>query len=166
MTIEEQSETVRAFVAGVVERFGLEAATTARVEDGEILVDVTGNDLGLLIGQRGATLESLQELARTVIQRRSEEHAARVTLDVAGFRAKRTAALEQFTRRVAAEVLEQGVPQRLEPMSASDRKIVHDTVTGIEGVETSSEGLEPRRYVVIRPVGAVAADELDESALP
>jgi spoIIIJ-associated protein len=151
MTIEQQSASVQRFVAGVVERFGFDAETTVRVEDGEIFVDVSGDELGLLVGPRGATLDSLQELARTVIQRRTEEHAARVTVDVAGFRARRTAALETFVQRVAGEVITSGVAEALEPMSAADRKIVHDTVNVIDGVLTTSEGVEPRRYVVIRP---------------
>jgi len=151
MSIEQQGESVQQFVAGVVERFGLDATTTTRIDDGEIFVEVEGAELGLLVGPRGATLDSLQELARTVIQRRSEEHAARVTVDVAGFRARRTAALESFVRRVASEVLGSGTAEALEPMSAADRKIVHDTVNGIDGVATTSEGVEPRRYVVIRP---------------
>jgi spoIIIJ-associated protein len=154
MTIEEQSANVQRFVAGVVERFGFDAETSVRVEDGEIFVDVNGDELGLLVGPRGATLDSLQELARTVIQRRTEEHAARVTVDVAGFRARRTAALETFVQRVSGEVLTSGVAEALEPMSAADRKIVHDTVNAIEGVVTTSEGVEPRRYVVIRPSAA------------
>jgi spoIIIJ-associated protein len=160
MTIEQQSESVQQFVAGVVERFGFDAQTVVRVEDGEIFVDVNGEELGLLVGPRGATLDSLQELARTVIQRRTEEHAARVTVDVAGFRARRTAALESFVRRVTEEVTASGVAEALEPMSAADRKIVHDTVNAIDGVVTTSEGVEPRRYVVIRPDGA--SDETDD----
>jgi spoIIIJ-associated protein len=157
MSIEQQSESVQQFVAGVVERFGLDAQTTARIEDGEIFIEVEGSELGLLVGPRGATLDSLQELARTVIQRRSEEHAARVTVDVAGFRARRTAALEGFVRRVAEEVVASGTAQALEPMAAADRKIVHDTVNDLDGVVTTSEGVDPRRYVLIRPEGP--ADE-------
>ncbi|HEY5274029.1 MAG TPA: RNA-binding cell elongation regulator Jag/EloR [Acidimicrobiales bacterium] len=159
MTIEQQSASVQKFVAGVVERFGFDAETIVRVEDGEIFVDVNGEELGLLVGPRGATLDSLQELARTVIQRRTEEHAARVTVDVAGFRARRTAALETFVRRVAAEVVSSGVAEALEPMSAADRKIAHDTVNAIDGAVTTSEGVEPRRYVVIRPSVAEAEAE-------
>jgi spoIIIJ-associated protein len=152
MSVEEQVAAVTAFVSGVVERFGDDAETTARVEDEHIFVDVTGNELGLLIGPRGATLDALQELTRTVIQRRTEEHAARVIVDVAGFRAKRAEALSTFARGVAADVLASGVAEALEPMSSSDRKIVHDTVNSIDGVVTTSEGADPRRYVVVRPV--------------
>ena len=108
---------------------------------------------------------------RTIVQRRSEEHAARVVVDVSGFRARRAAALEEFARKVAAEVLESGVPEAMEPMSAADRKIIHDTVNGIDGVATTSEGMDPRRYVVVRPVtddDAVSdeAEDADEDLSP
>ncbi|MGP8162516.1 MAG: RNA-binding cell elongation regulator Jag/EloR [Acidimicrobiales bacterium] len=158
MTVEEQVELVGTFVRGVVERFGYEATTTTRIEDDRLYVDVTGEDLGLLIGPRGSTLDALQELARTVVQRRGDERALRVVVDVAGFRARRAAALETFTRRRAAEVLESGIAEALEPMSASDRKIVHDTVSSIEGLETGSEGIEPKRYVVIRPAAGTESE--------
>lgn len=150
MSVEQQAEQVTTFVQGVVDRFGVTATTTARIEDNYIFVEVNGDDLGLLIGQRGATIDALQELARTVVQHRSEEQTARVILDVAGFRAKRAAALGDFVRRVAEEVKSTGVAQALEPMGAPDRKIVHDTVNDIDGVATTSEGVDPRRYVVIR----------------
>lgn len=152
MSVEEQAETVTNFVQGVVDRFGVSATTKARIEDNYIFVEVEGEDLGLLIGQRGATIDALQELARTVIQHRTEELSARVLLDVGGFRAKRAAALAEFVRRVADEVKSTGVAQALEPMGAPDRKIVHDTANDIPGVATTSEGVDPRRYVVIRAV--------------
>ena len=158
MTVEEQVDLVGAFVRGVVERFGYDATTTTRVEDECLYVDVVGEDLGLLIGPHGSTLDALQELARTVVQRRGDERALRVVVDVAGFRARRAVALEAFTRRRAGEVLDTGVAEALEPMSAADRKIVHDTVASIDGLETGSEGVEPKRYVVIRPVAATSAE--------
>jgi len=158
MTVEEQVDLVGAFVRGVVERFGYDATTTTRVEDDRLYVDVVGEDLGLLIGPHGSTLDALQELARTVVQRRGDERALRVVVDVAGFRARRAVALEAFTRRRAGEVLDTGVAEALEPMSAADRKIVHDTVASIDGLETGSEGVEPKRYVVIRPAAAIAPE--------
>ncbi|HVB07229.1 MAG TPA: RNA-binding cell elongation regulator Jag/EloR [Acidimicrobiales bacterium] len=154
MTIEQQAELAQSFVSGLVERFGLAAGVTVATEEGEITVEVTGEDLGLLVGQRGATLDALQELTRTVVQRRTDEHTARLTVDVAGFRQKRAAALEQFARQIATGVLESGEAYALEAMSAADRKIVHDAINDVEGVSTTSEGVEPRRYVVIRPDGA------------
>ncbi len=158
MTVEEQVDLVGAFVRGVVERFGYDATTTTRVKDDRLYVDVIGEDLGLLIGPHGSTLDALQELARTVVQRRGDERALRVVVDVAGFRARRAVALEAFTRRRADEVLDTGVAEALEPMSAADRKIVHDTVASIDGLETGSEGVEPKRYVVIRPAATTAPE--------
>ncbi len=160
MSVDQQAEMAGAFVRGVVERFGVEAATAVGVEDALVTVAVTGEDLGLLVGPRGATLDALQELTRTVVQRRGEEHGTRIVVDVAGFRARRTAALESFVRRVAGDVVASGAPEVLEPMSAADRKVVHDTVNSIDGVETSSEGVEPHRFVVIRPRSV----DRDESA--
>lgn len=151
MSMEQQETLVGEFVRGVVERFGFDASTTVRSDEDHIFVDVTGEDLGLLVGPRGSTLDAFQELTRTVIQRRSDEHTARIVVDVAGFRAKRAAALQAFVERIAAEVIASGEAQALEPMSPADRKIVHDTASAIDGVATTSEGLDPRRFVVIRP---------------
>ncbi|MDA8291747.1 MAG: KH domain-containing protein [Actinomycetota bacterium] len=157
MSVDEQAKAAGAFVRGIVDGFGLDATTEVHVTEGHIAVEVSGEDLGLLVGPRGATLDALQELTRTVVQRRGEEHGTRLVVDVAGFRARRAAALESFTRRVVDEVLASGEPEALEPMSAADRKIVHDVVNGLDGVETTSEGTEPRRYVVIRPTGSGAS---------
>jgi spoIIIJ-associated protein len=150
--IEEQAETAAGFTRGLVEAFGAEAQVEARIDDGEIiLVDVTGPNLGLLVGPRGATLSALEELVRTVVQRHTGGHGARINVDVGGYRAKRREALSEFTRDLARQVLESGQEQALEPMSASDRKVVHDAVAEMDGVTTGSEGEEPRRRVVIRP---------------
>jgi len=151
MSVEQQAELAGSFVKGVVERFGVSASIDVEIGEEQVDVMVTGSDLGLLVGPRGSTLDALQELTRTVVQRRGEEHGTRIIVDVGGFRARRVAALEAFSRRVVEEVLSTGTPEALEPMSAADRKIVHDVVNGFDGVETSSEGSEPRRYVVVRP---------------
>jgi spoIIIJ-associated protein len=150
--VEEQAETAAGFTRGLVEAFGADAQVEARIDDGEIiLVDVTGPNLGLLVGPRGATLSALEELVRTVVQRHTGGHGARINVDVGGYRAKRREALSEFTRDLARQVLESGQEQALEPMSASDRKVVHDAVAEMDGVTTGSEGEEPRRRVVIRP---------------
>lgn len=150
--IEEQAETAADFTRGLVEAFGADARVAARIDDAEIiLVDVTGPNLGLLVGPRGATLSAVEELVRTVVQRHTGGHGARINVDVAGYRAKRREALSEFTRDLARKVLESGQEQALEPMSASDRKVAHDAVAEMDGVTTGSEGEEPRRRVVIRP---------------
>jgi spoIIIJ-associated protein len=150
--VERQAETATSFTAGLVEAFGTPAQVTNVIEDGTITVNIDGSDLGLLVGPRGATLNAIEELVKAVVQRETGGHGARIHVDVAGYRAKRRAALAEFTRKLAQQVIDTGEEQILEPMQAPDRKIVHDTVSEIDGVETSSEGEDPRRYVVIRPV--------------
>ncbi len=160
MSIEAQSELAEAFVGGVVRCFGLSASVQSNVVDDVIEVSVTGEGLGLLVGPRGATIDALQELTRTAVQHRSDEHTGRIHVDVAGYRARRAIALREFAQRIAVEVVETGQSQALEPMSAPDRKIVHDAVHEIAGTATTSEGEDPRRYVVILPA-AVEAEQAD-----
>ncbi len=151
--VTEQAEVAKRFVEGLLETMGIEGSSTVIVEIDEDTaeVQVTGNDLGLLIGPKGATLLALQDLARTVVQRKTGARTGRLLLDVAGYRAKRKEALSRFTEKVAQQVMDSGEPAALEPMSSADRKIVHDTANAIEGVTTSSEGEDPRRRVVVHP---------------
>jgi spoIIIJ-associated protein len=148
--IEDQAAAAETFTQGLVDAFELGARAKSVIDEDVVLVDVTGDNLGLLVGPRGATLHAIEELVRTVVQRQTDGHGARIHVDVAGYRAKRRAALETFTRDLAAKVVDSGRPQALEPMSASDRKVVHDTAAEIDGVLTESEGEEPRRRVVLR----------------
>ena len=150
---QEQAETVGDFLEGVLETFGLEGSVVVGdVEDDEVEIDVDGDDLGLLIGPRGQTMTALHELAKTVLQRTAPGGPrVRLRLDVAGYRKKRREALSQFVRTQAAEVIASGKPRALEPMNASDRKVVHDTINEIDGIATESEGEEPRRRVVLVP---------------
>jgi spoIIIJ-associated protein len=153
MPIGEQADAAEEFVNGLIQAIGLSADVTSRVldDDDVVEVEVEGSELGLLVGPKGATLQAVDELTRAAVQREAGGQAARIRVDVGGYRAKRRAALAVFTRRIVDEVLESGEARALEPMGSADRKTVHDTVNEIEGVETSSEGEDPRRYVVIRP---------------
>lgn len=151
--IAEQGEVAAAFVQGVVERFGAAAATvtTHVLDEDTVEVRVEGEDLGLLIGPKGAALQSLQELARTAVQRKTGARSGRVLVDVSGYRQRRKEALEKFARKIADDVLSGGTAVALEPMTPADRKVIHDTMNDIDGVTTSSEGVEPRRRVVVAP---------------
>lgn len=153
VTVHEQADIIRTFLEGLVQAFGVEGTLEQeQIDDDTIEVKVVGDDLGLLIGPKGNTLVAVQELARTVVQRQaSGTHHGRVRIDVGGYRQRRREALERFTTQVAEQVKESGLQKALEPMVASDRKVVHDTVNGIDGVRTLSEGEEPRRRVVIAP---------------
>jgi len=163
LTLQEQGESAREFIEGLIEELGLDATVSLREVDSETVeVVVEGQELGILVGRGGATLGALQELARTVVQSRTAGPTERILVDVAGYRAKRAEALQRFTKQVAEEVISSGSEQAMEPMLAPDRKVVHDTVSDIEGVETRSEGEEPRRYVVLSPQGVTSSSSGDD----
>jgi spoIIIJ-associated protein len=152
ISVDEQADQAVDFTRGLVEAFGAKADVGSHLEDEDtVLVEVTGENLGLLVGPRGATLAAIEELVRTVVQRQTGGHGVRVHVDVGGYRAKRREALAEFARQLAERVREEDEEQALEPMGASDRKVVHDVVAEMDGVSTISEGEEPRRRVVIRP---------------
>ena len=149
----DAGEVGEEFLSGLISAFGVQGTVSRNLlDDGDTLeLAVEGEDVGMLIGPRGATLSAIQELTRTVAQRKAGEGQPRIVVDVAGYRKDRREALERFTRDVAAQVVATGVVRVLEPMPPADRKVVHDTVNTIDGVSTSSEGEEPRRRVVIQP---------------
>lgn len=150
--IEQQADVAKQFLTGLVDRFGATATVEVRPIDEETVeLAIVGDDLGLLIGPKGQTLGAVQELARTVVQRKTGGRNGRLLVDVGGYRQARREALERFTRQVADEVKASGRARGLEPMSPADRKVVHDTCNDIDGVSTTSEGEEPRRRVVIVP---------------
>jgi spoIIIJ-associated protein len=139
------------FMTDLAAAFGAEATATLEIDGTELDVRLDGNDLGLLIGPGGRTLQAVQDLARVASQRRLGDHETRLRIDVAGYRERRRVALENFAVAVANDVREQGRAKALEPMTSADRKVVHDAINDIEGVASHSDGEEPRRRVVITP---------------
>lgn len=155
VSLEAQANIAVDFMKGLTKAFGFESNVSWREDDGTAEVNVEGQELGLLIGPKGRTLQAINEVARGVVLRQLD-HApeGRLTVDVAHYRQRRREALERFARSIAAEVIESGQARALEAMSASDRKIVHDAVSEVSGVRTSSEGEEPDRRVVISPASS------------
>jgi spoIIIJ-associated protein len=151
VSVAEVGDAASEFVRGLVDAFGVDGEiSVAELDVDTIEVRVEGNDLGLLVGPKGATLSAVQELTRTVTSRvEPGGRNVRLHVDVAGYRARRREALERFTRQVAETVKESGTATAMEPMNAADRKVVHDTANGIDGIHTTSEGEEPRRRVVL-----------------
>lgn len=144
-------EEASRFMTGLIQAFGAEG-TVELVEDGDDLeVRVHGKELGLLVGPRGTTLQAVQDLARVASQRRLGDHDTRLRVDVGGYRERRREALGKFAVQMADEVTTSGVARVLEPMSSADRKIIHDTLSEVEGIATRSEGDDPFRRVVITP---------------
>jgi spoIIIJ-associated protein len=144
-------DEARRFVQGIVDAMGLTGTASVRQDGDDLEVAVDGADLGLLVGPRGSTLQALQELTRVAAQRRLGDHDTRLRVDVGGYRERRKEALGRFAQQVAGQVVAEGVAKRLEPMSSADRKVIHDVLSGVEGVTTRSEGDDPRRCVVIAP---------------
>lgn len=153
VSLQQQGEVVEQFLEGLLDAFDLDGdISQVEIDDETLEVRVEGDDLGLLIGPRGNTLQALQELARAAAQRRADGALeGRLRIDVAGYRERRRVALEEFAREQADQVVADGNERALEPMSPPDRKVIHDTVNEIDGVNTISEGEEPRRRVVIVP---------------
>jgi spoIIIJ-associated protein len=152
VALEEQGEVASSFLSGLMSKVNVPVSLSVKVdnEDDTATVSLTGDNLGAFIGPKGATLQSLQELTRIVVQRKTGARNGRLLVDVGDYRVKRRDALERFSKQIAEELLANGGVRTLEPMNSADRKVVHDTINGIAGVSTSSEGEEPRRYVVIR----------------
>jgi spoIIIJ-associated protein len=148
--LDDQARVATEFVDGLTRVMKLPATVSASVVDDVIHVDVQGDELGLLIGPRGATIEAVHELVKSALQRHTGGQGARVSLDVAGYRERRRQALEAFVQQVATKALETGRDQVLDPMNSPDRKIVHDAVATIDGIVSESQGEEPRRRVVIK----------------
>ncbi|MDP9067694.1 MAG: KH domain-containing protein [Actinomycetota bacterium] len=146
---EDVASTGTEFLSGLLEAMGLQAEVEKSIEGDAVSLEVTGPELGMLIGRRGQTLDALQELTRTAVQRRLRARV-RLMVDVEGYRARRRDSLADYARSIAERAKERGTEIELEPMSSWDRKIVHDAVSEIEGVSSFSEGVDPARKVVIR----------------
>ena len=155
ITLAEQGAIAKGFLEGLLQTMNLTAVVSVREIDEETVeVAVDANpptELGVLVGPRGTTLQALQEVTRTVVQAKSPGRTDRILVDVAHYRERRVAALGRFAQQVAAEVLATNEERALEPMSAADRKAVHDSLTDQDGITTRSEGEEPRRFVVVAP---------------
>jgi spoIIIJ-associated protein len=137
------------FIEGLLEAMDVDGEATAEIRDRRVYVSVEGQEAAILIGHHGQTLDAIQELLRSAVQRQVRARVW-VTLDVQGYRERRKEALRERAREMAARALDEG-EMELEPMNAFERKIVHDAVGEITGVTSFSEGEEPYRRVVIAP---------------
>lgn len=152
--LQEQADAVADFVEDVLSRMGIDGIAEPTEEGGRMYVDIVDapeDDLAVLIGRHGQTLEALQELARQVVSRQLGQRI-RVIVDVQDYRKRRDREIAAKARALAEEVVADGQERELEPMNALERKLVHDAVADIDGVETASRGEDPGRFVVIRLV--------------
>jgi spoIIIJ-associated protein len=135
----------------VVAALGVDARVDVVEEADEVVATVTGGDLGVLIGRHGQMIDALQYLANAIAHRAVGDERRRIVVDAAGYRARRSATLESVARRSAEQAAATGRRVELEPMSAVERRIVHEALKDDPEVETASEGVEPNRYVVVLP---------------
>jgi spoIIIJ-associated protein len=148
---EDPAERVRAVVARVTQALGLRASVEVVETDEEIAATVNGEDLGLLIGKHGATIDALQHLAARIAFR-GDSHRKSVTIDAAGYRERREGALHRAADQAVEDAISYGRAVELEPMSAAERRIVHTYLRDRSEVDTHSEGDEPDRRLVVSPV--------------
>ena len=145
-----QTAIVRELLERSIAASGVSA--TVRIEEGEELVaTLVGPDLGVLIGRHGQTIDALQYLANAIGHRMLGDDRLRVTVDAAGYRARRTATLETAARGAAEQAAATGHRVELEPMTAVERRVIHELLKDDPRVETTSEGTEPTRFVVVLP---------------
>ena len=142
------------FLNGLLAAASLTGSAQATVAGEDIDINVTGDEVAMFVGAKGATLMAIQDLTRVVSQRRLGDHETHLRVDIAGYREKRREALSRFAHKVAADVVASGQPRVLEPMNSADRKIVHDSLVEVAGVETRSQGQDPHRRVVVAVAGS------------
>jgi len=148
--LEQEGDVAADYLEVLLDIADLDGDIDMDVEGSRAAVSLVGGDLSRLVGPNGVVLEALQELTRLAVLRETGTRS-RLMLDVDGFRARRRDTLTQQGRDAAAKVKETGEPVRLAPMTPFERKVVHDAVAA-EGLTSESEGEEPHRRVVVRPV--------------
>jgi spoIIIJ-associated protein len=155
-SVEEEPGSAAARLRELVERIaaalGAPVAVAIREDEEALIATLSGPDLGLVIGKHGQTIDAIQYLANAILWRGQEDRKS-VVVDAAGYRDRRRASLEQLAERAAGEATASGKEVALEPMTAVERKMIHVHLQERADVETTSEGIEPNRYVVVKPLG-------------
>ena len=148
---EDPADRVRALLERIVEELGLEAEVSVNEGDDEIHAEVEGEDVGLLIGRHGQTIDALQLLCYQAAFRGRQERK-RVTVDAAGYRERQGEALQRRADMAAEDALADGRPIEMDPMGPNERRVVHEHLRDRPELETHSEGDEPNRFVVVSPL--------------
>ena len=140
---------IRAFVSGLLEHMGIQAEIeiTAR-ENGGVNVNLSGSNMGAVIGRRGETLDAIQHLTNYAVNRGSDKHM-HISVDAESYRAKREESLVRLAEKMAAKAIKYKRSMALEPMNSYERHVIHTALQDYEGVTTSSTGTEPNRRVVV-----------------
>jgi spoIIIJ-associated protein len=147
----ELAGEIRSLVERIASTLGVSCRVDVREAEDGLTVTFVGGDLGVLIGRHGQTIDAIQYLVNAIVAKSVGERVE-VTVDAAGYRERRRTALEALAVRSARRAADSGLPVELDPMTAVERKVVHLRLKEFDGVETSSEGTEPNRFVVITPL--------------
>ena len=147
---EDPAELLAELLKEIVDGLGLEGEVIVDREDDVLRGSVEGDDVGLLIGRRGQTIDAVQHLAQRIVFPGGQS-TARVVVDADGYRERRAHALREDADDAAEEAVRSGEPVELDPMPASERRVVHEHLRERGDVETHSEGEEPERYLVVSP---------------
>ena len=147
--LEREGDIAADYLEELLDIADLDGDLDIDVEADRAAVSIVGADLSQLVGPDGEVLEALQELTRLAVYRETGERS-RLMLDISGFRADKRSRLTKLAEETVEQVKAEGTPATLEPMSPFERKIVHDAVA-VAGLRSESEGVEPRRYVVVHP---------------
>jgi spoIIIJ-associated protein len=147
----EAAGRVRELLEHVLDAVDVDAGIEISETDDELTASLDGDDLGLLIGRHGQTIDAIQHLAYRIAFRDAESRK-RVTVDAAGYRDRRAQLLQQDADDAVEEALRTGEPIALDAMNAVERRVVHEYLRDREGIETYSEGTEPDRHLVVAPL--------------
>jgi spoIIIJ-associated protein len=148
----EPAEALEELLEEIVDGLGLDAEVEVEEADGVLRGSLRGDDVGLFIGRRGQTIDAVQHLAQRIVFREGPS-PVRVVVDADGYRQRRAESLQADAEQAAEEAVRTGRPVELEPMPAAERRIVHEFLRELGGVETHSEGDEPERRLVVSPLG-------------
>ncbi|MGY2701199.1 Jag family protein [Nocardioides sp. HB32] len=147
--LEQEGDIAADYLEELLDIADLDGDLDMDVEGDRAAVSIVGADLSQLVGANGEVLDALQELTRLAVYRETGERS-RLMLDISGYRAEKRTELVKLAEETVAHVKETGAPVSLDPMSPFERKVVHDTVAAA-GLTSESEGVEPRRHVVVLP---------------
>ncbi len=158
--VDEQADLATEFLQDLLDKMGIDADVEPHFVDGIMYVEIWGaegdDEMGILIGRHGSVIDGLQELVRVMVGHRMDSRC-RLVVDVEDYQKRRRSRLVSKAKDTARRVQKSGREGALEPMNAFERKIVHDVVSAISGVESESEGVDPDRRVVIKKRAAASA---------
>lgn len=158
-------EIIQEFIDGIIKSLNLQCEAKVVETEEEFKVDLSGPDTAVLIGHRGDVLDSLQYLTLLLINR-DTDYSKRLVIDGENYRAKREVTLAKLAKNLAFKVAKTRTPVKLEPMNPFERRIIHSALVNDKFVSTESEGVEPNRYIVIKPNRGAKQNNQEKKSTP